>query len=203
MSEAPGHRCAARNGPVLPGSGGFSPSRRRFCTIAAWGLAGACVPGVAAAARPTHAAVRQISLHNLHTDERLTTAYWEHGSYVPAALAEIDTILRDHRTGEIRTMAPRLIDLVFALTARLGSRTPVQVISGYRSLVTNELLRSEDPLQVAGQSLHLCGEAVDLCFEDRSLRQVRDAAVSMRAGGVGHYPKSGFVHLDIGRVRRW
>jgi len=190
-------------GPGDPGNANFGLSRRRFLAIAAWGVAGVFIPGIAAASRSTIHVARRLSFHNLHTDERLTAVYWQRGSYVPAALEEIDTILRDHRTGEIRTMAPRLIDVIFALTARLGSTTPVQIVSGFRSAATNDQLHAEDPEHVAAHSLHLTGEAVDLCFEDRSLRRVRDAAISLRSGGVGHYPRSGFVHLDIGRVRRW
>ena len=126
-------------------------------------------------------AARRLSFHNLHTDECVETCYWENGSYVPTALEQINTVLRDHRTGETRPMSPALIDLVFALTARLGTSAPVQVISGYRSPATNALLRAGDPGGVAEQSLHLTGEAVDLCFEDRPLHRVRDAALCAEA----------------------
>lgn len=148
-------------------------------------------------------AARRLSFHNLHTDECVETCYWENGTYVPTALEQIDTVLRDHRTGETRQISPALIDLVFALTARLGTSAPVQVISGYRSPTTNALLRAGDPGGVAERSLHLTGEAVDLCFEGRSLRSIRDAARSLNFGGVGYYPKSGFVHVDVGRPRSW
>jgi uncharacterized protein YcbK (DUF882 family) len=191
---------------IGPGTSGIeeaSMSRRSFLALAAWGAAAAFVPDIAAASRPPLPVVRELCFHNLHTDERVAAVYCEGGAYVPEALEEIDAILRDHRTGEIRQMSPALIDLVFALTVRLGSTGPVQVISGYRSPATNALLRSEDTGGVAERSLHLTGEAVDLCFEDRSLRRVRDAALALRGGGVGYYPRSGFVHLDVGRLRRW
>jgi uncharacterized protein YcbK (DUF882 family) len=178
-------------------------SRRTFLSLAACGAAAAFLPGMAAAALPPPAAPRELSFHNLHTDERLTALYWDGGEYLPDALGEIDAILRDHRTGEIRQMAPGLIDLVHALTTRLGATEPVQVISGYRSAATNAMLRADDPRHVAENSLHLTGEAVDLCFEGRSLRRVRDAALALGSGGVGYYPRSGFVHVDVGRVREW
>ncbi len=178
-------------------------SRRSFLALAAWGVAATVLPNFAAASFVPLAATRRLSFYNLHTDECVETCYWEHGSYVPEALEEIDNVLRDHRTGEIRQMSPALIDLVFSLATSLGTRAPVQVISGYRSPATNALLRSGDPGRVAKRSLHLTGEAVDLCFEDRSLRRVRNAARALRRGGVGYYPKSGFVHVDVGRVRSW
>jgi len=189
-------------GHIVSGIAGASVSRRRFLALAAWGTAAAFMPGIAAAARPLPG-VREVSFHNLHTDERVTAVYCEAGEYVPAALEEIDTILRDHRTGEICQISPRLIDLVYALRVRLGSTGPVQVISGYRSPATNDLLRAEGGGGVAERSLHLTGEAVDIRFEDRSLRRVRDAALALRAGGVGYYPRPGFVHVDVGRLRRW
>jgi uncharacterized protein YcbK (DUF882 family) len=178
-------------------------TRRRFLAFAAFGAAAVLVPGLAEASRRPQERARRLSFHNLHTEERLTTVYWERGAYVPSALEEIDAILRDHRTGEIKQMAPALLDLLCALTLRLGSAEPVQVISGYRSAATNALLRSEDPTHVAEHSLHLTGEAIDLTFASRSLRRVRDTALALNGGGVGYYPRSGFVHVDVGRVRRW
>lgn len=178
-------------------------SRRRFIGLLAWGAATAFLPGLAEAAFSAPSRARRLSFYNLHTDERLDACYWEQGAYVPSALEDINAVLRDHRTGEMRQMAPKLIDLVFALTLRLGSTSPVQVISGYRSAATNALLHAKDPGHIAKRSLHLTGEAVDLCFENRSLRQVRETAIALRGGGVGFYPKSGFVHVDVGRVRSW
>jgi len=176
--------------------------RRSFLALAAWGLAASMIPRLASA-RVLLPAARRLSFYNLHTDELLDACYWENGAYVPTALEQINTVLRDHRTGETRPMSPALIDLVFALTARLQTRAPVQVISGYRSPATNALLHAEDPGHVAAHSLHITGEAVDLCFEDRPLHQVRDAALALIAGGVGYYPASGFVHVDVGRPRSW
>ncbi len=178
-------------------------SRRRFLALAAWGTASFLFPGLAGATRAPKREFRRVAFHNLHTDERLDACYWERGAYVPAALEQIDSLLRDHRTGESRRIDPRLIDLVFAVTVSLNGPAPVQVISGFRSAATNAMLREESPGQVAERSLHLTGEAVDICFENRPLRQVRDAALSLSVGGVGYYPRTGFVHLDVGRPRRW
>jgi uncharacterized protein YcbK (DUF882 family) len=178
-------------------------SRRSFLALAALGTAAALMPDIAAASPSPLPGVRELSFHNLHTDERVTAVYCEDGEYVPEALEQIDATLRDHRTGEIWPISPVLIDLVFALTVQLRTACPVQVISGYRSPATNALLRSESGGRVAENSLHMSGEAVDLCFEDRSLRQIRDAALALRGGGVGYYPRSNFVHVDIGRLRRW
>jgi len=178
-------------------------SRRSFLALAACGVAATFLPTIASASFVPLPAARRLSFYNLHTDECVETCYWEDGAYIPTALEQFNVVLRDHRTGETRQMSPGLIDLVYALSASLGNSAPVQVISGYRSPATNALLHSVDPGHVAEQSLHLTGEAVDLCFENRPLCQVRDTALALRGGGVGYYPKSGFVHVDIGRVRSW
>ena len=178
-------------------------SRRSFLALAAWGLAATVFPTIAAASFAPPAAARRLSFYNTHTDESVETCYWEHGAYVPTALEQLNAVLRDHRTGEIRQMSPALIDLVYALSVSLGSKSPVQVISGYRSPATNELLRAGGSGGVAERSLHLTGEAVDLRYEDRPLSQVRDTALALRGGGVGYYPRSGFVHIDVGRCRSW
>lgn len=177
--------------------------RRGFLALAAWAAAAVALPRPAFAGRRTGEAARELSFLNLHTGESLSAVYWEQGAYLPDALAWIDTLLRDHRTDEIRPMAPLLLDLLFALRRRLGTTAPYHVISGYRSASTNEHLRSLDPAHVAEASLHLTGEAVDIRVPDRPLRKLRDAARGLQGGGVGYYPRSGFVHLDVGRIRAW
>ena len=186
-----------------PGHQGAGMSRRSFLALVTWGAAATFFPNFAAASFVPIAAARRLSFYNLHTEECVETCYWENGAYIPTALEQFNEVLRDHRTGEARQMSPALIDLVFALSVSLKNSAPVQVISGFRSPATNALLRSDDAGHVAERSLHLTGEAVDLCFEDRSLRRVRDAALSLSAGGVGYYPTSGFVHVDTGRLRSW
>jgi uncharacterized protein YcbK (DUF882 family) len=199
--HAPMERDPSRTNVLTPP--GAPMTRRSFLSLAAWGAGVLLVPGLAAAALPPPGGPRELVFHNLHTNEWLRALYWDGGEYLADALAEIDAILRDHRTGEIRPMAPQLLDLVHALTVRLGGGRTVQIVSGYRSAATNELLRSADPGHIAEHSLHLSGEAIDLRIEGRPLRRVRDAALALGAGGVGYYPRSGFVHVDIGRVRRW
>jgi uncharacterized protein YcbK (DUF882 family) len=99
-------------------------------------------------------------------------------------------------------MDPKLIDQLFVLRQKLDTNQPFQIISGYRSPKSNAMLRSNGR-GVARRSLHMTGQAIDIRVSGRSLSQVRLAALSLSAGGVGYYPKSQFVHLDTGRVRRW
>ena len=147
-------------------------------------------------------APRSLSILNLHTGERLAATYWEAGAYVEDALAGLAKVLRDHRTGETHAMAPRLLDLVANLQAEFSAK-PVQVISGYRSPRTNEALRRSGGGGVAKRSLHMDGLAMDIRMPGVDLARLRDAAWRLQAGGVGYYPGSDFVHVDVGRVRRW
>jgi uncharacterized protein YcbK (DUF882 family) len=164
--------------------------------------AGAAAFGGALAAPALAAAPRSLSLVNLHTGEALKAVYFEAGRYVPDALSALNKVLRDHRTGEVHDMAPGLLDLVANLTSTLGTRETVQVISGYRSPHTNAALRKAST-GVATRSLHMTGEAMDIRIAGVDLTRLRDAAIGLQKGGVGFYPGSNFVHVDIGRVRRW
>jgi len=168
------------------------------------GLAGLAatlaLPGTSAlAARP---AARSLGFHHLHTGEALTACYWQEGRYVPDALAAIDHLLRDHRTGEVKPIDRDLLDLLVALQERVDSQAPFEVICGYRSPATNEALRQHSN-GIARNSLHLTGRAIDVRLPGRRLEDVRAAALVLGGGGVGYYPKSDFVHLDTGRVRQW
>lgn len=147
---------------------------------------------------------RVLALDNLHTGEKLNVTYWADGGYLPDALAAVDQVLRDFRSGEKHPIAPGLLDTLALLRSRMETSEPFRIISGYRSPATNAMLRSaHEKSGVASQSLHMQGLAVDVRLDGRSLLALRDAAMSLRAGGVGYYPKSDFVHVDVGRVRRW
>lgn len=145
---------------------------------------------------------RTLRFEHTHTDEKLAVTYTAGARYVPSALLKIDRFLRDFRTGEVHAIDPELLDQLHQLATVTGSSAPFEVISGYRSAATNTVLRTHGT-GVASQSLHLDGRAIDIRLADVSIADLRDAAVSLRAGGVGFYPDSKFVHVDTGRVRRW
>jgi len=182
-------------------------SRRRFITMGLLGAAPIIIPGAAWARmrvrtpRRTKQAVRSLSFYNLHTGERLKTVYWEKGEYIPGALDEINYILRDFRQDEVKPIDPSLLDLLAALRDRLHSHANYEVISGYRSPLTNAMLQAGGE-GVSSHSLHMDGKAIDIRVPGRPLSVVRAAALSMRRGGVGYYPGR-FVHVDTGRVRWW
>jgi uncharacterized protein YcbK (DUF882 family) len=148
--------------------------------------------------------VRALAFDNIHTGEKLELEYWRDGAYLQDALSEVNHILRDFRTGDIHPIAPRLLDLLTGLRANLETREPVSIISGYRSPATNALLRGErEHSGVAAKSLHMQGMAIDITIGGRSLADIHSAALAVRGGGVGYYPVSDFVHVDVGRVRTW
>ena len=152
---------------------------------------------------PTVAAdVRRVAVHNLHTDEKLDAVYFEDGRYVSDALSEAMRVLRDWRNGAEHFMDPRLFDVMHGVQQRLGVNVPFQIISGYRSPQTNAMLHERSG-QVAAHSQHTLGKAVDVRLEGVALQTLHKAALSLGAGGVGFYPVSNFVHMDVGRVRHW
>lgn len=146
---------------------------------------------------------RSLSLYNTHTGEQLKQiVYWEEGSYLTEALQDISFVLRDHRTNETHSIDPITLDLMAAISRKLNARRPFEIISGYRSPQTNNSLRSKSS-GVAKNSYHMQGKAVDLRLPGVPLKSLRKAALDLRMGGVGYYPKSDFVHVDSGRVRSW
>ena len=179
-------------------------TRRRFLTIGALATAQLIVPGIAMARTRVRVRVprRSLQFYNLHTGESLKTTYWVGGEYRPEELARVNYILRDFRANEIKPIDPTLLDLLAGIHKKIGTSQPFQVVSGYRSPLTNAMLHANSE-GVAVHSLHLDGKAIDICVEGRSLSQIRRAAWSLQGGGVGYYPRSGFVHVDTGRVRWW
>jgi uncharacterized protein YcbK (DUF882 family) len=145
---------------------------------------------------------RALAFRNLHTGEFLDAVYRVDGRYVPDALRRIDWLLRDYRAGEAHEIDRRLLDLLSALRSVLDSSELFEVISGYRSPATNAWLAATSS-GVARGSLHVAGMAIDIRLPGRSLGTLRDAARSLGRGGVGYYPRSGFVHVDVGPVRYW
>lgn len=147
---------------------------------------------------------RVISIHNIHTKETLTVEYKKNGKYIPSAMKRINHIMRDWRRNESRVMRKDLIDLMWEMHTQLGSKKPIYLISGYRSLATNNKLRKTRGGQ-ARRSRHILGMAADVHFPDIPIRELRDNALIRQKGGVGYYPTSGlpFVHMDVGRVRHW
>ena len=179
--------------------------RRTFLSVAA-GLAATGIAGPALAAPaiglPRLSMRRALSFHNLHTDEAISLVYWADGEYLADARHRIEHLLRDFRNNKVHPIDLRLLDLLSTLRARLNTDAPYQIISGYRSPETNAMLHRISEA-VASNSLHIRGQAIDIRVPGRSLEQVHRTALDMGAGGVGYYPRSDFVHVDVGRVRRW
>jgi uncharacterized protein YcbK (DUF882 family) len=147
----------------------------------------------------------KLRFYHTHTDERLEVVYRRGDTYLPAALARLDYFLRDHRTGDVRHFDPRLFDLLYDLTESLNDAGgEIDVICGYRTPWSNEFLRTRSAhTGVALHSLHMQAEAIDIRLPGIVTSTLRDAALRLHRGGVGYYSASNFVHVDVGRVRRW
>lgn len=176
-------------------------NRRRFLKCSAALAASSTFPHLIHA-NTDLSSERTLEFLNLHTDETLRCCYWADGEYDTNSMSEINHILRDHRANEAYEMDASLIDLLHVLHATTDSKAPFHIISAYRSPQTNEKLRQESN-GVAKRSLHMQGKAIDIRLPDVELRHLRDAAISLEAGGVGFYANSNFIHVDIGKPRSW
>lgn len=146
---------------------------------------------------------RVLSLHHLHTDERISVVYRVGDRYQRDGLRRLNQFLRDFRTGDTVPIDPQLFDLLHDIKVSLGDADArYEVLSAYRSPRTNAMLRRTGS-GVAKKSLHMTGQAIDVRFPDLPTRKIRDAALSLSRGGVGYYRRSNFVHVDTGNVRRW
>jgi uncharacterized protein YcbK (DUF882 family) len=177
--------------------------RRDFLKITMGVVAGCALPFEAVAATlKGFNARRTLSFYNIHTNEQLKVRYFDQGRYRPESLDQINYILRDYRTGTIKPIDTDLLDLLFSIKCRIRPRTPFSVISGYRTPATNAMLR-RCTTGVAKASFHIKGKAIDIRLPGHNTAALRNLCVRLRAGGVGYYAQSDFVHVDVGPVRTW
>ncbi len=152
---------------------------------------------------PATAYEHRLRLYHTHTNERLDIVYRQGDHYVPEAIDQLEHFLRDHRTGAVHHFDPRLFDLLNDLTATVGRpQAEIDVVCGYRTPWSNNFLRSRSSA-VAKHSLHMQAMAIDIRMPGIQTAELRDAALSLHRGGVGYYARQQFVHVDVGRIRRW
>jgi uncharacterized protein YcbK (DUF882 family) len=145
----------------------------------------------------------ELRLFETHRDRTIDVVYRQGSEYIPSALTKLDYFLRDHLNGDTTDMDPHVFDLLHALLVKVGRPDAViDIVCGYRSPSTNAYLRSHSN-GVAKHSLHMKGEAIDIRVPGVSLAKLRKAALSLHLGGVGYYPHSQFLHVDVGRIRQW
>lgn len=180
-----------------------SSARRRFLRHGAHLAAASSLPLIAKPARAALSGARGLALVHTHTRETLDLVYAVDERYDPSALGTLNRFLRDHYTGDIGSIDPGVFELLHRVRQMLGSSAAFDVISGYRCPATNAQLRNTRGGGVATRSLHMDGRAIDVRLPGVALADLRDAALSLRVGGVGFYPREQFVHLDTGRVRSW
>lgn len=180
-----------------------SAMRRRFLSAASCMTVLGTMPTIARATYQTMSPSKSLAMDHTHTREKIELIYAVGPEYLPKALTDLNHFLRDHYSGHIGTMDAGLYDIMHSLRAALKVRTSFEIISGYRSPKTNERLRTTRGGGVARRSLHMDGKAVDLRLPGVPLDELHAVALSLKAGGVGYYPGSNFVHVDTGRVRSW
>lgn len=145
---------------------------------------------------------KRLQFYHLHTGEKISATYWAEGEYVSDELSVINHLMRDHRSGEVASMDKQLLDLLYLLQQKVDKGGTYHIISAYRSEKTNAKLRTRSK-GVAKRSLHMQAKAIDIRLPGVRLKHLRQAALDLKLGGVGYYPKSNFIHVDTGRPRFW
>ncbi len=181
----------------------MDPNRRKLLLLSGAAAGLAIFPKLAKASRST-STPKILTLNNIHTGESLKTEFFDGTRYNHEELTRLNHFFRDYRANEVTRIDPRLFDQLYRLQLLMNTRKPIQLISGYRTLETNNYLRGRSARSgVAKHSFHTQGRAMDLHIEGIPLKRLRTAALSMRSGGVGYYPRSNFIHIDTGPVRHW
>ena len=167
-------------------------------------MAGAAIAGHSPLLRANGITVleRQLTFSHLHTGEKLRATYWADGEYIDSELQRVNYLMRDFRSDEVIDIDKKLLDVLFLLQQQTDSNSAYHIISAYRSPSTNARLRQRSK-GVAKRSLHIEGKAIDIRLPGVELTHLRNAALQLNTGGVGYYPKPGFVHIDTGRPRFW
>jgi uncharacterized protein YcbK (DUF882 family) len=147
----------------------------------------------------------ELRLHHLHTGEDIDIVYRIGDTYIPEALDRLNHFLRDHRTQDVSNYDPKEFDLLHTLMTSLGRpRGIIDIVCGYRTPWSNNFLRTRSvSTGVAEHSQHMLGKAIDIRVPGVRTVTLRNAALALHAGGVGFYPVSQFVHVDVGPVRTW
>ncbi len=145
---------------------------------------------------------RTLNLFHSHTGESIQATFRVNGSYDPAVLEKLNWFLRDWRNNDRTRMDPRLFDVIWEAYRTAGATQPIVIVSAYRSPETNAMLRHRSR-GVAEHSQHILGRAMDTTMPGMPMERIREIGMRLQRGGVGWYPSSNFVHLDVGGVRAW
>ncbi len=178
--------------------------RRNLLKLGAAGVIGSLVPFVSTrnAFAANQGGTWKVLFHNSHTGESFSGVYRVGDKYLPEAFERINYVMRDFRTKEVFPMDPHVIDILCIMQQKIDPYQSYELLSAYRSPKTNAMLGS-NTRGVASNSFHMYGQATDIRIPGYSPKKIRNVARSLRAGGVGYYPRSGFVHVDTGKVRTW
>ncbi len=178
--------------------------RRDLLKIGGAGLIASMLPlmGARSAMASTDNGTWKIAFRHAHTGESFSGVYRVGDKYLPEAFERINYVLRDFRTKEVFPMDPHMIDILSLIHKKLDANDPYNILSAYRSPKTNAML-GKRTRGVASNSFHMYGQATDIRIPGYGAKKIRNVAKSLKAGGVGYYPRSGFVHVDTGAVRSW
>lgn len=175
--------------------------RRKWLSLGGLVLGASLLPGKVMATLSTPAPLA-LRFRNINTGD-VYSAKFNGGQLSMADLRQLNHLMRDRHTNQVKQIDPMLFVKLNQIQQRLGFRNAeILVLSGYRSAQTNARMRRLYR-GVASNSYHIRGQAVDFRISGIPLAKLKTAAESLDNGGVGYYPRSNFVHVDTGPVRTW
>jgi uncharacterized protein YcbK (DUF882 family) len=161
---------------VLPG---FEPARTLRAAEQRWGT-------------PKRRGTATLHRLSTHVTRRMQLVD-NRGRVRPPARRSLGLLLRPRDSRRIKEPHPRLVRLLARISDHFGGR-PIHIVSGYRKPGGN----------TRATSRHVAGQAIDFRIPGVSLEALRDYCARLDHVGVGYYPRSNFVHLDVRRSNaRW
>jgi uncharacterized protein YcbK (DUF882 family) len=180
----------------------INKERRKWLSLGGIVLGATLLPNELLAAVSTPKP-RVLTFRNINNGERLTSSLKDGKITNKTDLKKLDYLLRDRRTQQIHRIEPQLFSKLYQIQGNLGLRnTEIQIVCGYRAPATNAAMSARSR-GVAQNSYHMRGQAIDFRIDGISLAKVRKVAANLNKGGVGYYPRSNFVHIDVGPNRTW
>ena len=183
----------------------FDEKRRDFLRNSILATAGLSLISTEAFASTRRGHKKSLILHSTHLNQTFKADYFDGHRYNITGLFQIDKAMMDYRAWQIARIDLKLVELmheIYDFTKRRYGASRIDVLSGYRSPSTNRYLRRHSR-GVAKHSYHMKAQAVDIHVPGVRLYKLRSLARSIGMGGVGYYPRSNFVHVDVGPVRSW
>lgn len=116
----------------------------------------------------------------------------EHGGFAGHDIDRVGHLFREPSSGSEHPIEPRLLDVLYRIQRKFGA-PEIRLVSGFRPGKSAPI---KGPVHPTGSN-HSAGRAADIIVPGARDEDVAKFAREIGFVGVGIYPVSGFVHVDV------